>query len=94
MLKALGAHNRQLYGVVLAQALISVSIGFMLGVGFTLALAAIVPRTGLNLFLELRSVALLKVGLAALLITAVSAILPIRQIAGLDPATVFRGKSK
>jgi putative ABC transport system permease protein len=94
VLKALGAHNRQLYGVVLTQALISVSIGFMLGVGFTLALAAIVPRTGLNLFLELRSAALLKVGLAALLITAVSAILPIRQIAGLDPATVFRGKSK
>jgi hypothetical protein len=43
---------------------------------------------------QLRSVALLKVGVAALAITAVSAILPIIQIAGLDPAVVFRGKMK
>ena len=94
VLKALGARTRQLCGVVLAQALISVSIGFLLGVGFTLALAAIVPYTGLPLFLQLRSVALVKVGVAALAITAVSAILPILQIAGLDPAVVFRGKMK
>ena len=94
VLKALGARNRQLCGVVLAQALISISIGFLLGVGFTLALAAIVPHTGLNLFLQLRSAALLKVGAVALIISAVSAVLPIRQIAELDPATVFRGKTK
>jgi putative ABC transport system permease protein len=94
VLKALGARSRQLYGVVLAQAMVSVAIGFALGVGFTVALAAIIPLTGLNLFLQLRSAALLKVGAAALMITAVSAILPITQIAGLDPAAVFRGKTK
>lgn len=90
VLKALGARTRQLCGVVLVQALISVSIGFLLGVGFTLALAAIVPYTGLPLFLQLRSAALLKVGAAAITITAVSAVLPIIQIAGLDPADVAR----
>ena len=94
VLKALGARNRQLYGVVLIQALVSVSIGFLLGVGFTLALTAIVPLISLNLFLQLRSAALLKVGAVAIMITAVSAILPIRQMAGLDPATVFRGNTK
>jgi len=91
VLKALGMRTRQLCGVVLAQALISVSLGFLLGVGFTLALAAIVPYTGLNLFLQLRSAALFKVGAAAIAITAVSAVLPITQIARLDPAMVFRG---
>jgi putative ABC transport system permease protein len=94
VLKALGARNRHLYGVVLIQALVSVSIGFLLGGGFTLALTAIVPLISLNLFLQLRSAALLKVGAVAIVITAVSAILPIRQMAGLDPATVFRGKTK
>ena len=54
----------------------------------------VIPFTGLNLFLQLRNTALLKVGVVALMITAVSAVLPIRQIAGLDPAMVFRGKSK
>jgi putative ABC transport system permease protein len=94
VLKALGARTRQLYGVVLAQALISVAIGFVLALAFTLALAAIVPLTGANLFLQVRGAALLKLGAVALIITAVSAILPIKQIAGLDPATVFRGKTK
>jgi putative ABC transport system permease protein len=94
VLKALGARSSQLYGVVLVQALISVAIGFAIGVAFTLALTAIVPLTSLNLFLQLRTTALVKLGAAALLITAVSAILPIKQIAGLDPAMVFRGKSK
>jgi putative ABC transport system permease protein len=94
VLKALGMRTRQLCGVVLTQALISVSIGFLLGVGFTLVLAAIVPYTSLNLFLQLRSTALLKVGAAAVVITAVSAILPIWQIAALDPAMVFRGRMK
>lgn len=94
VLKALGMRTRQLCGVVLTQALISVSVGFLLGVGFTLVLAAIVPYTSLNLFLQLRSTALLKVGTAAIVITAVSAILPIWQIAALDPARVFRGTMK
>jgi putative ABC transport system permease protein len=94
VLKALGARNRQLYGVVLVQALVSVGVGFLLGVGFTLALGAIVPRTGLNLTLQMRPPALVNVGLTALVIAGLSAILPIRQIAGLDPASVFRGKTK
>lgn len=94
VLKALGARTRQLCGVVLAQALISVGIGLVLGIGFTMALAKVVPYTGLNLFLQLRSAALLKVGATALAITAVSSVLPIAQIAGLDPASVFRGKMK
>jgi ABC-type antimicrobial peptide transport system permease subunit len=42
--------------------------------------------------LELSAASLLKVGVVSLIITALSAILPIRQIAGLDPALVFRGK--
>jgi len=94
VLKALGARNRQLYGVVLTQALLSVGIGFLLGVAFTLALSAIVPYTGLNLFLQMRAAALLKVGTTAIVIGGASAIVPIVQIAGLDPAMVFRGKTK
>ncbi len=94
VLKALGARRSQLYGVVLAQAFISVGIGFLLGIGFTLALSAIVPRTGLNLALQMRGPALLNVAVTAVVIAGVAAILPITQIARLDPATVFRGKTK
>jgi putative ABC transport system permease protein len=92
VLKALGARNGHLYRVVLAQALMSVLLGFVIGLAFTLLISVIVPRLGLSMTLELSAASLLKVGVVSLIITALSAILPIRQIAGLDPALVFRGK--
>lgn len=92
VLKALGARNGNLYGVVLAQAFISVVLGFGLGLGITLLLVVIVPRLDLPIALEVSSASLTKVASVSLFITAVSALLPIKQITGLDPARVFRGK--
>jgi putative ABC transport system permease protein len=91
VLKALGARNSHLYGVVLAQAFYSVALGFAVGLAFTLLLSAIVPALGSNLPLQVGTASLLKVGTMSLIIAALAAVLPIRQIAGLDPATVFRG---
>jgi putative ABC transport system permease protein len=91
VLKALGARNVRLYGVVLAQALYSVVLGFAVGLGFTLVLSAVVPALGANLPLQVGAASLLKVGGVSLVIAALAAVLPIRQIAGLDPAAVFRG---
>ncbi len=90
VLKALGARNGRLYRVVLAQALYSAALGFALGLAFTLLLSVIVPRLGLNLALQVSGASLLKVGSLSLVIAGLSAILPIKQIAGLDPAVVFQ----
>ena len=92
MLKALGARNTDLYLTVLAQAILSVILGFLFGLVLTLLLTVVVPIFGSNLALEVSRVSLLKVGSVSLVIAAVSAMLPIRQIAGLDPAMVFRGR--
>ena len=92
VLKALGARKGHLYRAVLAQALLSVTIGLGMGVAFTLLLSVIIPRLGLNLALEIGVPSLLKVSGVSLIIAAISAVLPIKQIAGLDPAMVFRGK--
>jgi len=89
-LKAFGAPNRYLYRVVLTQAGLSVAIGFLAGIAVTAALSAIVPRTGANLELAIGAGSLLKVGVVAAVIAALAALLPIRQIAGLDPAIVAR----
>lgn len=91
VLKALGAPNARLYGVVLAQALFSVALGFAVGLAFTLVLTAFVPLLGSNLPMQVGGQSLIKVGSVSLVIAALAAIIPIRQIAGLDPATVFRG---
>lgn len=90
VLKALGAQGRDLYRTVLAQALISVLLGFLVGLVVTLITSVIIPRVAINLVLAVSPNSLLRVGLTSLLIGSVSALLPIQQIAGLDPAQVFR----
>jgi putative ABC transport system permease protein len=92
VLKALGARNGHLYRTVLAQALLSVALGFGIGLATTLILSAVVLRLGLSMVLEVSGASLLKVGGLSLVIAGIAAILPIRQIAGLDPAMVFRGR--
>jgi putative ABC transport system permease protein len=92
VLKALGARNEHLYYVVVGQSLLSVLLGFTLGLGFTLLLSALMPFTGLPLALDVTTESLLKAGGVSLVLAAIAAMLPIKQIAGLDPALVFRGR--
>ena len=89
-LKALGARNRFLYRVVLGQAFLSVVLGFPAAVGFTALLAFAVARTGLALELAINAGSVAKIALFGSIIAALAAMLPIRQIASLDPAVVFR----
>jgi len=90
VLKALGARNRVLYRVVLVQAVLSIAVGFAIGLAFTGLLAFAIARTDLNLELAITSASLAKVASFAAIIAGVAAILPIRQVAGVDPAVVFR----
>jgi putative ABC transport system permease protein len=90
VLKALGARNRVLYRVVLAQAVLSVALGFAVGLAFTWLLGFLVARTELGLELVITAASFVKVGLFAAVIAGLAAVLPIRQVAGLDPAIVFR----
>lgn len=92
VLKALGARNSHLYQAVVAQALISVILSFIVGVIITLLLSFFISKMDINLNLELSTTSLIKVSVASLIIAVFSAILPIKQIAGLNPATVFREK--
>jgi putative ABC transport system permease protein len=94
VLKAVGARNTDLYRVVLSQAFLSVALGLVLGVAFTLLLSVIVPTLVVGLFPSVSSGSLLKAGAMALIIAGFSAVLPIKQIAGVDPARVFKGASR
>ncbi len=90
VLKALGARNLVLYRVVLVQAGLSVAAGLLLGIAFTSLLAIVVPLAGLNLELSITAASLTKVGLFTIVIAGLAAIVPIRQVASVDPAIVFR----
>jgi putative ABC transport system permease protein len=90
VLKAVGARSGHLYRSVLAQTLYGVVFGLAIGTGFTLLLSWVAPNLGSNLYLQVSGASLLKVGAASLVIAGLSALLPVRQIVGLDPAAVFR----
>lgn len=92
MLKALGARNREIYLTVLAQAVLSTLLGFLFGWAITWLLTLTIPFTGLALTVVINPSSLIKVAALSILLAGLSAIIPIRQIANLDPATVFRGK--
>jgi len=91
VLKAIGAKNWQLYTVVIAQALLSLSLGGGLAVGLVWLLGLTLPLVIPNVALVLTGQAVIRVGLAALLIGVIAALAPAWQMARLDPAQVFRG---
>jgi putative ABC transport system permease protein len=90
MLKAVGAGNGQLYRLVILQALGSVGFGFATAIAITAGLSLLLPLVGSTVTLALGGGSLLRTLVASLVIAGLSALLPIRLIAGLDPAMVFR----
>jgi putative ABC transport system permease protein len=92
LLKAVGARNRELYSVVLAQSFIALVLGLGLSILLVLGLSVVVPLARPSLGMELTAASVVKVALMALAIATVASVLPVRQIANLDPAAVFRRK--
>lgn len=92
VLKAIGADTSSLIHSVLAGALFSVGLGLLWATVFTLlVLPLVLPLLGFTLALQPTLASFGKVGLVALSIGGLAAVIPVIQIAGLDPAMVFRG---
>lgn len=92
VLKAVGARNRDLYLVVVVQALIGLVLGVAVSVLLTLLLSLAVPLVKPGIAMELTLPSVVKVVSMALVIAAVAAMLPVRQMSRLDPSAVFRRK--
>lgn len=90
VLKAMGVRNSRLYQVVLIQALLSVAMGLLAGLGLTLLLGEIIPRFNELMVLSVSPSSLLRVTLISFGLAIVAALLPARQLAGLEPVSVLR----
>jgi putative ABC transport system permease protein len=90
VLKAVGARGSQMLRLVLVQALLAAAAGYALGLGLAAtvgwAAAAWVPQFVTNLQL----VDLAAVAVAALVMAAVAASIPLVRIARIEPGEVFR----
>ncbi len=91
IMKAIGARNSRLYQYVLGQALVfagaGVALGFLVSLGVAALMTWLAPQ---YLVVAWDGEVLLRSGIAATIMALAASVIPIRQVAGVDPATVFR----
>lgn len=91
VLKAIGFSNRKLVMIVIQQSVAAGVIGLTFGVPVTFALAEVVERMEPEFVTTFTAGHIVFVAAAALAMTLVAAMVPIRPVLRLDPADVFRG---
>jgi putative ABC transport system permease protein len=90
VLKAIGAHNAILYRTVLTQALVVASVGALAGIGLATALAQLIMALRPQFLIVPEPSAVAWSLLAGLVMALLAALVPVRAIAGLAPAEIFR----
>jgi putative ABC transport system permease protein len=90
VLKAMGVGNGRLYQVVVIQALLSVALGLVAGLGLTLLLSAAIPRFDEFLVVSVSTGSVVRVAAVSVLLAGIAALLPASQIARLEPVEVLR----
>jgi putative ABC transport system permease protein len=90
VLKAMGVPNSKLYRIVFWQALVCVALGLALGLAITLLLSVVIPRFNELLVLSVSPASVLRVALVSVLLAGLAALLPARQLAGLEPVAITR----
>jgi len=90
VLKAIGATNNTLFLIVFEQALWSSLLGFLLGVLLATTVIKIVVESVPVMVVELNFTIYAVAFMTAILMSLIASYIPVRRIAELDPAVVFR----
>lgn len=90
VLKALGVSNRQLYAVVVEQALAAAVVGYALGTLLSFAVGTVAGNLVPEFLTEILATDLAWILGVTIVMAVVSAFLPARRLARIDPAEVFR----
>lgn len=93
VVKAIGARPRRLLGIIAAQAAWTVAVSLALAISLTAAAGAVVARVQPSVEILLVPGQVARTGLAALLVAALGAVLPLRRVLAIDPASAFRSSS-
>jgi putative ABC transport system permease protein len=91
VLKAIGARNGYLYSVVITQAFLTLSLGFLGAAGLVWLMGQILPLVTPGITMALTATGITRVLAYSLVIGIVAALAPAWQLSRLDPAQVFRG---
>ncbi len=90
VVKALGASSGRLATTVITQAAWSVALGLAAAVVISIALGAAIDALTPNVTVLIQADSVLRTGVGALAVGALAAVLPLRRVMRVDPATAFR----
>lgn len=88
--KALGYRNRSLYIAILFQTFIIAGLALGIALLITVFLIPLLSTLAPQITLEVTSTALIRMSLIALLVAILSAMVPARTVANVDPLTAFK----
>lgn len=91
ILKAIGLKNRQLYMVVLEQALVAAVIGFIVGTALAYALNPLIATAVPQFVTQIRLFDVVWIFGLTMLMAVVASYIPMRRLNKIDPAEVFKG---
>ncbi len=90
VVKALGAGSGRLAATVIAQAAWSVALGLVVAVVTSVVLGAAIGALTPNVTVLIQADSVVRTGVGALIVGALAALLPLRRVVRVDPATAFR----
>jgi len=93
VVKALGGSNRRVAGIVIAQAAWSVGAALGLATVTAVALGWVIGRANPVISVAIEPQSVLRLGIEALVIGALGAVVPLWRVVTVDPASAFRRSS-
>lgn len=90
ILKALGANTPRLGAVVLAQAGWTVALALAIAVALSIVIGGAIDALTPNLDVDIQLTSVLRTSVAGLVIGGIAALLPLRRLTRVDPATAFQ----
>ncbi len=90
VLKALGLKNRQLYLIVMQQAIIATTLGYLIGALLAYSLKGFIADAVPQFLVDIRVIDLSWIFAVTLFMAIVASYLPMRRLNKIDPAEVFR----
>lgn len=90
VVKALGAGPGRLAATVAAQAVWSIALGLAVAVVLALVVGAVISGLATNVLVVVEPKSIIRTGAAAVVIGGAAAVIPLRRVMRVDPATAFR----
>ena len=92
-LKALGARPARLAGSVLAQAAWTVVLAVAVAVALAVGIGAVMARIAPTVSVAVTTASVARTGIGAVVVGALAAVIPLRRVLAVDPASAFRRTS-